>query len=112
MTPLRIASFVSLGTGGAGVIAGAVLGGAAIEKRNELNKYCAAPDAITCEASAAPLIQQGKSLADASTTLFVVGGTALAGGLGLLVADHLIRPQGPRIEVSVRPGHITVGGTF
>lgn len=37
-------------------------------------------------------------------------GAALATGVGLLVAQYRMRRQGPRVGVSIGPGHITVEG--
>lgn len=112
MSPLRIGSFVSLGVGTVAVIAGAATGGAAIATRSELGQQCSGPDGSVCSGSAAPLITQGKALADGSTALFIAGGVALASGVGLLVVDYAMNRKGRHVGVRVGAGQVTIGGSL
>jgi hypothetical protein len=75
----RIAAGVSLGVGGASLVAATVLGVVAKNTWNELLSHCKDPGARTgCRPADAPNLDRAARLADASTAMFVIGGAAVA----------------------------------
>lgn len=107
----RLAGFVSLGVGGAGLLVGAVLGGVALSGREEARKACGEEfDTLhRCSLSAAGPLQDAQWMARASTGAFVAAG--LAGALGLTLLVLAPAPKS-RVGVAVSPGFAAVKGVF
>jgi hypothetical protein len=83
---LRVAAFVTGGVGVAGVVAGAVLGGLALQKKNETASGCNVKgNPMDCHHEAATIRFGALDLANGSTAAFAVGGAALATGTVLLI---------------------------
>jgi len=79
---------VSLGVGGAGLVAWAVAGGLAIAKKNDLSSECQA----TCPLSASDDRNAYEAMREASTVGFVVGLVGAGAGATLLLSA----PRGAR----------------
>lgn len=109
-SPLRIAGFVGFGVAGAAVIAGAITGGMALARREELGKGC--PTMQDCPIALQPLQVEGKVFGDSSTVMFTIAAAAAAGGTGLLLVGS--RPSNPKPEVglSIGAGAISIRGRF
>jgi hypothetical protein len=111
-SPLRTASFVTLGLAGIAVITGAMTGGVAIAKRQELGEKCPGNGPRECDPTLRPLQADGAVLGDISTAMFVIAGTAAAGGtVMLLAASRSSRPK-PAVGLSVGPGALLIRGRF
>lgn len=80
---LRIAAFAGMGLGTAGLGVGAVLGGMALSRNSESDKYCDARD--HCNRTGYDLRKGAIALGNGSTAALVVGGVLLAGGVTLFV---------------------------
>jgi hypothetical protein len=74
---------VLLALGGVGILVGAVTGGLALKKKQQLKDAC--PTKLGCPAEAEQFEKDGRKLGAASTVGFVVGGVAAAAGITWLV---------------------------
>jgi hypothetical protein len=102
---------MSLGAVGlGGVIAGAVFGNTAIEKRDasEADGHCVAN---RCDAIGLPLRRESLSAANASTGLFIGGGVALAAGITLFLTAPK-RPSPVQASVVLGPSSLYCIGRF
>ncbi|WP_437893218.1 hypothetical protein [Sorangium sp. So ce124] len=114
----RPAAIVAMGLGGAGLVAGAVLGGMAIARNQESNDgHCNAQE--RCDPTGLDLRRQAVGLGKGSTVALVAGGLLAAGGVALFVTapshaqrDERARPSGAqwRAEIALRPGGVAVQG--
>ena len=114
----RPAAIVAMGLGGAGLAAGAVLGGMAIARNQESNDgHCTAQD--RCDPAGRDLRQQAVGLGNASTVALVAGGLLAAGGVALFVTapshpqrDERAQSRGAqwRAEIALLPGGVAVQG--
>lgn len=114
----RPAAIAAIGLGGAGLAAGAVLGGMAIARNQESNDgHCSAQD--RCDPAGLELRRQAVGLGNGSTVALVAGGLLAAGGVALFVtapspASRDERPQlrGAqwRAEIALLPGGVAVQG--
>ncbi len=105
----RTLGIVAVSLGGAGLVAGGVTGGLALEKHGFLSTHC--PKG-TCDGQ----VKQGDldafhTLGAASTAGLVAGGALAAGGLVLLATAPR---SGTRVGLSpvVSPGYVGVKGSF
>ncbi|MBI4705825.1 MAG: tetratricopeptide repeat protein [Deltaproteobacteria bacterium] len=98
---LRLLGFVSLGVGGAGLIAGAVTGALAMDKHSELESACS--NGI-CSPDEEATLDGYHTLGTISTVGFVAGGVLAAGGLALV----LFAPSGaaPSASAELGPGRV------
>jgi len=80
---LAIAGWVTLGLGGAALIAGGVMGGLALGMHSDLSDACG--ETAVCPASEQDNLDDFRTFGNASTGLFVVGGVLAATGVTLLV---------------------------
>jgi len=107
----RTVGWSTLGVGGAGLVAGAILGGVALAKSNHAkNEGCSGK---TCPTSAG--VSDTKSaiaLGNASTATLVVGGVLAAAGVALV----LTAPSGSHVQVAPAVGWgyggVSMGGGF
>jgi len=110
---LRITSYVFMGLGGAGLIAGAVTGGLLLAKEVELADECLGDD--QCPASLNDDIAFHRDLRLPTTILLSAGGALAATGLVLFLVSPDPAGASPD-EVSVTPlvgpGYLGLTGTF
>lgn len=89
------------GLGAASSIAGAVLGGVALERDASISERCTP----ICPSSERESLESDQrtmlALADASTGTLIAGGVLLATGVTLLVIDTVAKPGAPRVEARV-----------
>lgn len=100
--------FVVGGVGVANLVAGVITGSLAWQKRTELTTGCAKPEAFCTTADGINNhIETGKTLGDASTATFIIGGALTAVGATLV----LLPSKGtPSKEVAVVPIVLPNGG--
>ncbi|HSQ67162.1 MAG TPA: hypothetical protein VLM85_28285 [Polyangiaceae bacterium] len=79
---MRVAGWVGIGVGGAGLILGAVTGGVALGKHGDLANVCTNG---TCPPSAQDTLDSYHLMGTLSTVGFIVGGAGLAAGVTLLL---------------------------
>ena len=109
---LKIAGFVVLGLGGAGLIAGAVTGGIALGKHGDLAKICGA-GGNSCPSSAQSTIDTYNTMGTVSTVSFIVAGVALAAGLTMvLLAPSSKKSNAAFIQPYVGLGSVGAFGQF
>ncbi|HRI64269.1 MAG TPA: hypothetical protein PK156_08520 [Polyangium sp.] len=84
----------AMAVGGAGIAAGAILGGVAITKKNDSNQYnhCDAQD--FCDPYGLQLRNEAVALATGSTVALIVGGVLATGGIVLLATAPRASDQG------------------
>ncbi|XXX72631.1 hypothetical protein WMF30_33785 [Sorangium sp. So ce134] len=114
----RPAAIVAMGLGGAGLAAGAVLGGLAIARDQESSDgHCNAQD--RCDPAGLDLRRQAVGLGNGSTVALVAGGLVAAGGVALFVTapSHAQRDERAgsravrwRAEIALLPGSVIVQG--
>ncbi|MBK9266171.1 MAG: tetratricopeptide repeat protein [Polyangiaceae bacterium] len=83
---LRTAGFVGIGIGVVGVGVGAILGGLAVSKNNDSDDGHCKPNNV-CDQIGFDLRTEARTMGNASTALFIVGGLATAGGVILVTAS-------------------------
>jgi hypothetical protein len=107
------AGWITVGAGGAAVVAGLVLGGLALAKKDDLTSLCAAyPScAPNLRDQATALDDSGRALATGSTIAFVVGGLAMAGGVVLLATSPPKRAAGS-VQLTARSTSLLLEGRF
>lgn len=102
---------IAFGIGGAGVVAGAVTGLAALSIGDGIRSRCRTIGGEQhCLASDIPARDTASALATGSTIAFVAGGAAAITGVVLAI----VRPGGeaPPVEIGFGAGHVHVRGTF
>lgn len=92
----------AMAIGGAGVAAGAILGGIAITKKNDSNQYnhCDAQD--FCDPYGLQLRSEAVGLATGSTVALIVGGVMATGGIVLLATAPRASEQGQNAGQGIR----------
>jgi hypothetical protein len=107
----KTAGFVALGIGGAGLIAGAITGGLAISKHNQLAGQC--PGSV-CDNTLGSSVNSYHTLGTISTVGFIVGGVGVAAGAVLLLTAP--KESAPATQAHWTPfvgvGSAGVRGTF
>ncbi|MEZ4296715.1 MAG: hypothetical protein R3B70_17240 [Polyangiaceae bacterium] len=96
-----------MATGGAGLIAGAVLGAIALDVRDQLRSLCPASGSeYVCPPSRQGAVDLGFALAQGSTLAFAIGGVALATGTLFVIVGGgkdkpavAVRPMGPGLAL-------------
>ncbi|MRG96173.1 tetratricopeptide repeat protein [Polyangium spumosum] len=83
MHPWKIGGIAAMGLGGAGIVAGSVLGGLAMGAKGEVDAACDARYA--CGVEGMKTVERFWALGNASTATFIVGGVVLATGVTLFV---------------------------
>jgi len=111
----KIAGALTVGAGAAGLLVGGVLGGLAMGKNGEIDKWCRPDDPMKCSAEGVALSRDVKTLGTASTAAFIAGGVLAAGGVVLFLTAPASGPP-PKTGVSVRArvsaGRIAVEGSW
>jgi hypothetical protein len=104
------AAWVGIGVGALGLIAGAVTGGVAAQRLDELEERCTVEwqGQHYCLESDQSALDEGRTLADVSTVSFVVGGAALAVGIVALAVSLTTDPD----ERALRLGPKGLEGRF
>lgn len=104
---LQIVGFVGIGVGAAGLIVGAVTGGLAMGKHNELEDNC--PDG-QCPGSQRDNLDAFRTLGTVSTVGFVVGGVLAAAGIVLVIVAPSNDAGGDAadaaVELEIAPAHV------
>ena len=115
MHPWKIGGIAAIGLGGAGIIAGSVLGGLAVGAKGEVDAACDAN--FACGTEGMKVVERFWALGNASTATLIVGGVVLATGVTLFV----LAPKTPAEKVgAVRvrgiagpgSGYLGVEGAF
>jgi PEGA domain len=109
----RVLTYVALGVGGAGLVAGGVTGALFLRKRADLNEEC--PDASRCPPSSQNKIDTYRTFGTASGVTLAVGVAGLGAGLALLFTEPR-RAQTASNKFTVRPllglGVVGAEGSF
>ncbi|MDC0744423.1 tetratricopeptide repeat protein [Polyangium mundeleinium] len=115
MHPWKVGGIAAIGVGGAGFIAGSVLGGLAVGAKREVDAAC--DENFACGEKGMKVVERFQTLGNASTAMFIVGGVVLATGVTLFV----LAPKTPAEKVgTVRlrglaapgAGYLGVEGAF
>ena len=119
-TGLRIGSYVALGVGGVGLIAGSIFALQSSSKRQEVEDIC--PNGSPCtgpigtEGRVSTLNDEAGSASTLSTVSFVVGGVGLAAGATLFFLsnsdDAPAKDKGARVTPWIGLGSAGLSGTF
>jgi hypothetical protein len=111
---LRTAGFVGIGLGAVGLGVGAVLGGLAVSKNNESDDGHCKPD-NHCDQIGFDLRTEGRTLGNASTAAFVLGGVFVAAGvISVVVSGKSKEASGnaPQASFWVGPSGLGVRGRW
>lgn len=111
-SPWRTIGLVTLGVGGAGVLVGAVSGGLAVAKRQEIDQSCPGNGPRDCAPSLGSAYTTGTVFADVSTLTLAIGGAALAGGVVMVALSRHADEPAPATHLAVGPGTVSVHGRF
>jgi hypothetical protein len=111
---------VLIGVGSAGVLVGAVTGGLALQKHDDLEAAGCVPEG--CPASQQEALRSYHTLGTVSTVGFITGGVGVAAGLVLVLtapkapkkadAKSAIAPLAPSVRPYIGAGEIGVVGRF
>ncbi len=106
---LRIAGFVTVGVGVAGLAAWGVTGVLALEKKDALQRLC--PDLSRCVIQGEARAREGRDLAAVSTVAFAAGLAAVGAGTTMIL---LGRPRSVAVQASAGPtgGGLSLQATF
>lgn len=110
LDPWAVGGFVGVGVGGAGLIAGSILGGLAISDKKVVDKHCDAGK--YCDPQGLDAAHHFQTVGNASTATFIVGGLFATVGATLLVLAYR-SPTSPQSTAQVRakvgPGMVQLG---
>lgn len=106
----RPAAIGALSLGGAGLLAGGVLGGLAISTNAGVGDHC--NDKGFCDRTGADQRGQARAFGDGSTAAFVAGGVLLAGGVVLFVTAPSAPKSKETARVVLSPGGLSLEGRF
>ncbi len=112
--PKRLAGFVALGVGAAGVAVGTISGVLALQKKSAMDDDCAeANGRLECGADGMDAAHAGNTYATISTIAFVVGVAGLGAGGWLVLSSGSSRPAAA-VTAGAAPngGFMAVKGTF
>lgn len=108
---MKIAGFVALGVGAAGLIAGGITGGLALSEHGYLEDNCASNG--DCPESRRENLDNFHTLSTISTVGFIVGGIGVAGGITLLIlAPSSKKQSGATIVPYAGLGSVGAVGRF
>lgn len=107
-----MAGFVVGGVGLAGIVAGAVTGGMALQNHSATEKMC--PTHQGCSGDVVRLANEGRTLSTVSTVAFAVGIVGLGIGVPLVLLNRKSNEKPPAVSVHVTPQGPSIGlsGTF
>lgn len=109
---MRIAGWVGIGVGGAGLVMGAITGGVALGKHGDLANVCSNG---TCPPSAQDTLDSYHLMGALSTVGFIVGGVGLAAGVTMLLlapSSHKTTTGALSVTPYVGFGSLGAVGTF
>lgn len=110
----RVLSYVALGVGGVGLVAGSVTGGLALRKRGMLQDRCFADG--DCPPSQQSRIDRYHLYGTLSGVTYAVGIAGLGTGLVLLLTEPKSKPDSARAGLELRPliglGQLGAEGSF
>lgn len=112
-TPAKTAGLVSVGVGGALLLAGAATGVAAIRAKHEMDDRC--DEQLACSQRGVDAAARGKGFALASTLAFAAGGIGVATGAWLLLGTDTAARQPvrhARVELVLGASGLSVTGAF
>ncbi|HVY48330.1 MAG TPA: hypothetical protein VHB21_20725, partial [Minicystis sp.] len=107
---LRVAGFVTIGVGVAGLGLGGVTGALAIAKHGDLAKQC--PGGACTSASTAGEISSYHTVGTLSTIGFIAGGALAATGVVLVLVAPKPKPAGADVSVAIGASGLAVAGRF
>jgi len=109
----KVLTYIALGVGGAGLVAGSVTGALALGKRSDLSSQCPRSE---CPPSAAQSLNDYRLFGTISGVGFVVGAIGIGTGLVLLLTSPSSEESPPTAGLQVRPliglGVVGAQGTF
>jgi hypothetical protein len=111
----RIAGVTVAGFGLVATGIGSALGAVAIGKKNASDKDGHCDASVVCDDAGLALRGEGRAAGDASTGLFIAGGTLLAGGVVLFLTaprSQDKKPEGPSVTAYVGAGALGVRGKW
>ena len=107
-SPLKVAGIVMIGTGSAIIVAGAVTGGFALEKADQLENNC--PDKDHCDASNKNIRTNAKYLIIATNGLIATGAVLATAGIVLTIIGYRQgKPVGETISAAPMIDGTTAG---
>ena len=112
----NLAAYAALGTGGVGLIVGAVTGALAVSRQSAVNRECLNKTCVRGSTGESDL-SAAKSLGTVSTVGFLVGGAAVGVGAIMLLTKHSAPPastaaSGMRVRPLVGATFLGLDGTF
>jgi len=113
--PAKIAGFVGIGVGAAGLVAGAITGGMTISEKRAVDERC--NDAYVCDTVGMAAVDRMNTFGNTSTALFIAGGVLAGVGVTLvLVSKRVPKTAGAnvRMTTAIAPGmtNFVVEGVF
>jgi hypothetical protein len=112
-SPLKYVGITLLGVGGAGLVVGAITGGAALSQHSDLVKDCPGGH---CPKGSEDMFQarvdKYKKMGTISTAGFVAGGALAATGVILMVVAPKPKPQKAAITPVLGAGYLGMQGSF
>lgn len=107
--PSKLPAFIAFGVGGAGLVMGAIAGGAAAARTSDLKKVCG--ESLECPPSERDNLNAANTTAHVSTTGFILAGVGVVAGVTLLLVP---RGQKSKAQASLLlgPGFAGVKGAF
>ncbi len=106
-SPLKLVGFVALGVGGAGLVAGGILGAVAVGQWSNAKSLC--PGGICPTDEGIDTGKRAGTFADVATVALIAGGVIAAGGLALV----LFAPKAKTSAwISPTWGGVVLGGSF
>jgi hypothetical protein len=107
--PPKTIGFVTIGVGGAALIAGAVTGALALGRESELSRVC---PAAQCPPSQQPAIDGYTTLRVISMSTLISGGVLAAAGTVLVLTAGSAPSHEASIRPAIGPGYLGATGSF
>ncbi len=103
----RAAGYTAFALGGAGLVFGAVTGGLAVARAQEVKQNCVGS---VCNSKDEPTYQEARKFANLATVGFAVALVGAGTGLTLLLTEPT--PSGSSVSVNLHPSGATLSGRF
>ncbi len=115
MDPAKIAGFVGVGLGAAGLVAGAITGSMAMTEKDTIDERCDAD--YVCDAVGMAAVGRFRTVGNVSTAAFITGGVFLGVGATLLIVSRPARAHSGanvQLRTAFAPGtaRFSIEGAF
>ena len=110
--PVRGSGIALLTLGGIGLTAAAVTGGMMIGESRIVDAGCPGEGRVGCDAAALDAAERAQALSPWNIASWVVGIAATGAGIPMVIVGDDAAASGPRTELGVGPGSITVELVF